>query len=61
MFFVQHQCLWFQTNKFKNIKFSQEGGCNKTFFFNEPVFAKCESYRFLALSGQIWVDVQKTL
>ena len=41
--------------------FGQEGGCNKTFFFINLCFAKCEKLSFFlgALFWQILVDVQK--
>ena len=46
MFFVQHHCFWFQKNKLKNTFFQKKGGCNKTGFFMNLCFAKCQKLSF---------------
>ena len=52
MFFVQHHCFPFKTNKLKNTHFGQKGGCNKTVFFYEPVF--CKMWKVIFLIGHFW-------
>ena len=65
MFFVQHQGFWFQNKQLKKNKkfFGQKGGCNKTFFFINLCFAKCQKLSFFwgPFFVQILGDVQKTL
>ena len=57
MFFVQHQCFWFQNKQLNKTEiFGQKGGCNKTVFFYEPVFCKMSKVivflgHFLAIFG----------
>ena len=56
MFLVQNK----QLNKTE--LFGQKGGCNKTGFFYDPVFAKCQKLSFFGGPFlAILVDVQKTL
>ena len=63
LFFVQHQCFWFQKTKLNTPIFGQKGACNITFFFFMNLcFAKCEKLSFfLAIFCPILVDGQKTL
>ena len=63
-FFVQHQGFWFPNKQLtkKKTVFGQKGGCNKTFFFYQPVFWKMSKVIvFFAIFWQFLVDVQKTL
>ena len=47
MFFVQHHCFWFQkTQVEKHIFSKKKGGCNKTGFFMNLCFAKCQKLSF---------------
>ena len=60
MFFVEHQCCWFQKTQAEKHQFWVKRGVATESFFVEPVFCKCESYRFLfGLFWYILVDVQK--
>ena len=64
MFFVQHQCFWFQKIKVEKTKaFGQKGGCNKTVFcfFMSLCFAKCEKllFFFAHFFGQFWLMFKK--
>ena len=62
--FVQHECFWFQNKQHKNTNVWSRGGLQENvFLFINLCFAKCEKLSFLGgpFSGQILVDVQKTL
>ena len=61
MFFVQHQCFWFQKTKLKNTNFwSKEGLQQNVLFFMNLCFAKREKLSsFLPIVCPILVDVQK--
>ena len=63
LFFVQHECFWLQNKQQKTQMFGQGGGCNKVFFFYQPVF--CKMWKVIVFGGpflgQILVDVQTTL
>ena len=58
MFFVQHQCFWFQNQQVKKHKCLVERGVATKRFFYEQFFAKSESNSFF---GHILVDAQKAL
>ena len=60
MFFVQHQCFWFQKTKLKTHKFLvKKKVATKRVFFMSLCFAKCEKFSFFAHFLPIMVDVQK--
>ena len=60
MFFVQHQCFWFQKSKLKNTNFWSKGGCNKTGFLCTCVLQNVKSYRFIyPFFGQVWLMFKK--
>ena len=46
MFFVQHQCFWFQKTKFRNTNFCSKGELQQNGFFMNLCFGKCEKLSF---------------
>ena len=68
MLSVQHKGFWFQNRqlKKKNEMFGQKGGCNKTGFFRNLCFAKCQkvivvSLFFWPFFGNYWVMFKNTI
>ena len=61
MFFVEHQCFWFQKTQVKKHQFLvKRGVATKRFFLITCVLKNAKSYRFFfPFFGQILVDVQK--
>ena len=60
MFLFNIIVLGFKKPKLKTPIFGQKGGCNKTVFFMNLCFAKCEKLSFWGANfWQILVDVQK--
>ena len=51
MLFVEHQYFWFQKRSWKTPILGQKGSCNKTGFFNNLCFEKCEKLSFFPFFG----------
>ena len=62
MFSVQHQGFWFQNKELrKKHFFGQKGDCNKTGFFMNLCFGKCQklSFFFGHFLGNSWLMFKK--
>ena len=46
LFFVEHQCFWFQKHKLRNTNFWSKGELQQNGFFNNLCFENVKSYRF---------------